>query len=141
MKNSISYYRQKYFKFEYFLGFLITFCLFTIGLSLRKTLINNVEYTEQQISKSEVREVQEIDNLKMTISTFETVISTLEADNLKLSEIIHKHNWKVGGWELFGLLFLTSVSSSLALFLVIIYNSTNPGFVATFKSKKQRSFK
>lgn len=129
MKNSISYYRQKYFKFEYFLGFLITFCLFTIGLSLRKTLINNVEYTEQQISKSEVREVQEIDNLKMTISTFEKVISTLEADNLKLSEIIHKHNWKVGGWELFGLLFLTSIlSSSLAL-------------LTTFKSKKQRSFK
>lgn len=119
MKNGTSFICIYY---KYILTFLIAIFAFSIGASVYITddSTNNVEYrTEENMATD-----QEIANLKMTISTFETVISTLQADNQKLSEIIQETQTGRRGWGLFGLLLLTSAMST--------------GFVLLLKSYKNK---
>ena len=150
MKSSISYY-------DYFLGFLIIFSIFSIGLLIYNTE-QSTEQSSEQIEKPTnnyfYREaVQEIDNLKMTVSTFESVISTLEtdnqklsktiklhtltitnltdkisltkADNQKLSEIIEKHSKRISGWGLIFLLLFNSVlSGGVVIFIQTVRDYT-----------------
>lgn len=120
MKNGTSFICIYY---KYILTFLVAFFAFSVGASVYITddSTNNVEYrTEEENMATD----QEIANLKMTISTFETVISTLQADNQKLSEIIQETQTGRRGWGLFGLLLLTSAMST--------------GFVLLLKSYKNK---
>lgn len=127
---------------DYILGLLIAIAIFLIGISIHK-IVSNYETTnyysetefenklleyktgfdkikaaEEKISRQAFEDLeQENANLKMTVTTFESLILTLDADNQKLSEIIEKQNRRVGGWPLF---FLLTLISGLSVGMVIV---------------------
>lgn len=104
--------------YNYFLGFIVIFSIVLIWTSLI-TNPDNPSYVEHRTEQTvqEIKDLkQENGNLKTTVSTFEAVISTLEADNQKLSEIIEKTSKRISGW---GLCFLLLFTSTLTVGVVI----------------------
>lgn len=111
--------------------YFLIFFIFIIGVAFYNnfTLRDDSEslVVPQQSTEQQSRtESQEIANLKMTVSTFEKVISNLQADNIKLSEIIENHSPGIDGGTLLWLLLLTS---ALSIGLVILYNTLNKGIL------------
>ena len=142
---------------NYFVGLFIAIYIVLLGLSIFNIISNSDETTnyisedrlleymsefdktwqknraEEKISLQVFEDLeQENANLKMTVTTFESLIATLDADNKKfsaaneklsadnekLSEIIQKKSGDIGGWGLFFLLVLIAcLSGGMVIFL------------------------